>query len=132
MLYRLCAVTVVGAAACGNVSGNIAATKTGDVSRPAERGSPVEAIRAACGGNGEATTYGAPALKRQPYLQQVTASSAMLGWVTTDPTNAKVTITTPEGTMLTTAQADVEDYALRSDGENQVWSTMPALEPGTV
>ncbi len=132
MLYRLCAVTLVGTAACGNVSGNIASTKTGDVSRPAERGSPVEAIRAACGGNGEATTYGAPALKRQPYLQQVTASSAMLGWVTTDPGSAKVTITKPDGSMLATAEAAVEDYALRSAGENQVWSTLPTLEPGTV
>ena len=34
---------------CGNVSGNISSTKTGDTSNPAERGSPVDELRAACG-----------------------------------------------------------------------------------
>lgn len=122
----------MGAAACGNVTGNVAAQKTGDVSNPAERGSPVEELRAACGGDGKPTTYGSPVLKRQPYLQQVTASSAMVGWVTTDPASAKVTITKPDGSLLTTHRADVEEYALRSAGENQVWSSLPSLEPGTV
>jgi predicted phosphodiesterase len=56
----------------------------------------------------------------------------MLGWVTTDPVNANVTITHPSGALLATVKGSVEDYALRSAGENQMWSTMSALEPGTI
>ena len=123
--------TLLCVAGCGNVSGNVASTKTDDVSRPAERGSPVLALRAACGGDGTPTTYGAPALRRQPYLQQVGATAATIGWVTSDPANAKVTITTPAGAPVATVSAAVEDYALRTAGENQVWSAMTPLEPGT-
>lgn len=133
MLYRhLCVVIVVSAAACGNVTGNVAAQKTGDVSNPAERGSPVEEFHAACGDDGKPTLYGTPMVKRQPYLQQVTTTSAMVGWVTTDPANAKVTISKTDGSPIATLPAEVEDQALRSAGENQVWSTLPSLEPGTV
>jgi acid phosphatase type 7 len=128
----LFAISIGCAAACGNVSGNVASTKTGDVSRPAERRSPLEELRAACGGDGKPTTYGATALPRQPYLQQVTAASAMLGWVTTDVENAKVMVSKPNGALLTTAPAVVEDYALRTAGENQMWSTLSALEPDTI
>jgi hypothetical protein len=133
MLYqRLFAVAVVSAAACGNASGNLAATKDGDTSRPAERGSPVEALRAACGGDGTPTTFGTSGLKRQPYLQQVTGDGAMVGWVTTDPANAKLTLSNPDGALIKTSPASVEEYSLRSAGENQMWSSMKELQPGSI
>jgi len=132
MLNRcLFAITAVGVAACGNVEGNLAATKIGDTSHPAERGSPIEALRAACGGDGAPTTFGDTAVRRQPYLQQVTSNSAMVGWVTTDPANASVSISQPDGAPHGVAHASTEDYALRSAGENQMWSTLEQLEPGT-
>jgi hypothetical protein len=48
MLYqRLLGISIFGAAACGNVSGHVASTKTGDITHPAERGSPIEDLRPA-------------------------------------------------------------------------------------
>ncbi|HWO25826.1 MAG TPA: hypothetical protein VNO30_44130, partial [Kofleriaceae bacterium] len=41
-----------------NESGNVSASKHGDTSNPAERGSPVEPLEAACGGGGGLTTAG--------------------------------------------------------------------------
>jgi predicted phosphodiesterase len=133
MLYqRVTAISLLGLAACGNVSGNVSSTKTGDTSRPAERRSPVETLRAACGGDGTPTTYGAQRVKRQPYLQQVTAATATLGWVTTEPAGEQVQLSQPPASAMSVAPATVEDYALRSAGENQMWSPVERLEPATV
>lgn len=132
MLYRrVAAIAVVGLAACGNVSGNLGASKTGDTSRPAERRSPVDQLRAQCG-DGAMTETGASRIKRQPYLQQVTNDSAILGWVSTAPAGAKVTVSSPSGAQVSTAPAVVEEYALRTAGEKQMWSAMSALQPNTV
>jgi acid phosphatase type 7 len=132
MLYqRVIAVSMLGLGACGNVSGNVSSSKTGDTSHPAERRSPVEELRAACG-DGTPTTYGATALKRQPYLQQVTTANATLGWVTTQPAGEHVAISKPQGASLRSATAAIEDYAMRSAGENQMWSAVDTLEPSTI
>ena len=132
MQYRqVLSIALLGLAACGNVSGHVASTKTGDASHPAERRSPVDDLRAACG-DGAPTTYGSGAVKRPPYLQQVTGSTATLGWVTTQPAGAHVTVTTPPGTLLVTAPGVVEDYALRTDAETQMWSSLVTLAPATV
>jgi acid phosphatase type 7 len=132
MLYqRVLAGSLLGFAACGNVSGHVASTKTGDVGRPAERRSPVEDLRAACG-DGAPTEYGSTAVKRLPYLQQVTTSGATVGWVTTQPAGAQLRITQPQGTVLAEMPASVEEYALRSDAETQMWTSVATLEPSTV
>jgi hypothetical protein len=128
---RVLAISLLGLGACGNVSGNVSASKTGDISRPAERRSPVEELRAACG-DGSMTTYGTPSLKRQPYLQQVTTANAMLGWVTTQPGDEHVKLMKPPGAMLATARGAVEEYTLRSPGENQIWTALDTLEPSTI
>ena len=78
------------------------------------------------------TTYGTPSLKRQPYLQQVTGANATLGWVTTQPGNEHVKLMKPPGAMLATARGAVEEYALRSPGENQIWTALDTLEPNTI
>jgi acid phosphatase type 7 len=133
MVYqRVLAVAMLGLVACGNVSGNVSSTKTGDTSHPAERRSPVEDLRAACGGDGAPTTYGATSLKRHPYLQQVTNTGATLGWVTTQPGGEHVALTKPPSATVATAPGVVEEYAMRSDGESQMWSTLDKLEPATV
>src|SRR5690349_17781012 len=118
---RLYGVLVIGAAACNNTSGNVASTTTGDTTHLAERGSPVEDLRAACG-DGAPTARGSSKLKRQPYLQQVTRDAAMLGWVTTDPVGAETRLSTDKLGALATARAVVEDYPMRAADENQMWS----------
>jgi acid phosphatase type 7 len=129
---RVIAIGALCAAACGNVSGHLESTKTGDTSHPAERRSPIESLRAACGGDGQMTTQGEAKLRRQPYLQQVTMSAATLGWVTLQPAGEHVQLMTPPNTARASVPATVEDYALRSAGENQVWTPMQELEPGTI
>jgi hypothetical protein len=125
------AIVVVGFAACTtNESGNIRATKLGDTSHPAERGSPTEALRAACG-NGAPTLDGT-IIARQPYLQQVTGSSAMVGWVTNAPDGEHVDISLPDGTATLSKPAEIDTTALRSAGEDQMWSTVSSLSPDTV
>ena len=124
------AVGLAGLVACGNVTGHIGTTKVGDTSHTAERRSPVEELRTACG-DGATTTYGSAALQRQPYLQQVTLTSAKLGWVSKNP-DERVTITTPAGGMVGELSGVVEKAASRGDGELQIWSSATALQPDTL
>ena len=130
MTYRgLLALGVASLAACGNVSGHVSSTKLGDTSHPAPRRSPVEDLRAACG-DGAPTTYGAKALQRQPYLQQVTLAGAKVGWVSAD-TDEHVSVTIPEGLPISRVPGVREELSLRTAGEKQIWSTIESLEPAT-
>jgi acid phosphatase type 7 len=113
-----------------NQSGNTGSSKSGDTSRPAERRSPLEPLRSACG-TGEMTSVGKSALRRQPYLQQVTTAGALVGWTTTQPSGARVAMTKVDGTAMPGAAAEPERTLLRSSTENQVWSTLSTLESGT-
>src|SRR5690606_30347152 len=88
------------AACLGNQSGNLGATKTGDVSNPAPRGSPIDALRDACAGSGAITAAGEAVIRRRPYLQQVTADSAMVGWVSTAADGERVEVTRPDASPL--------------------------------
>jgi acid phosphatase type 7 len=117
-------------AACGNMSGHISSTKLGDTSHPAQRRSPVEELRDACG-DGAPTTYGAQAIQRQPYLQQVTMTDAKIGWVSSTP-DEQIAVTKPTGQPIGTATGVAEQLSLRSTGEKQTWSSLSALEPATI
>jgi hypothetical protein len=124
----IAAALLVSSAACGNVSGHVSSTKTGDTSNPAERRSPIESLRAACGED-----VPMPAtLKRQPYLQQLTSRGTLLGWVTGKPANDVVTVTEADGLKPRIWPGVIEDLALRSSGEKQMWSTVDQLEPDQV
>lgn len=114
-----------------NQSGNVSSTKDGDTSRPADRGSPIEMLRATCG-DGALTDAGLATIKRQPYLQQVTSTSAQIGWVSSAPDGAMVSLTTADGGELSSANAFVETQAARAAGENQMWTNLENLEPDTV
>jgi len=124
-------VLAISAAACDNTSGNVASTKTGDTTHPAERGSPIDDLRAACG-DGAPTVLGASAIKRQAYLQQVTSATATLGWVTTNPTGARVRLSAQGDTSSATVPGTVEDYAMRTADESQMWSALESLKPSTI
>ena len=113
-----------------NQSGNLAAVTFGDQSHPAARGSPLDEIRDACG-TGGLTTAGA-VIHRLPYLQRVTATSAMLGWVSVAPDHERVDVTTIEGAPVMTAMAEIEGGTERSASESQMWATVVGLAPDTI
>jgi hypothetical protein len=131
MQYPRLVVVALGLAACNaNQSGNLEARQFGDTSRPAAQGSPIEAIRDACG-DGQAMVPGA--LERTPYLQQVTATSAMIGWVAATPGAQRVELTTPEGVEVATLPGVVEaDAIVPATDDRQMWATASGLEPDTV
>ncbi len=126
----LVAITAFASGCMTNTSGNVSAPPGGDTTQLAVRGSPVEELRAACG-DGATTTAGS-VIARQPYLQQVTTHSAMVGWVTSAPEGEHVDVTLPDGTVVTSAVAQVDDTAMRAAGENQMWATIEGLEPDTI
>ena len=124
-------ISLLGLVGCGlNQSGNVGASQTGDTSNPAARGSPLEALREACG-DGEPTAIGAQAIKRHPYLQQVTTSSAMVGWSATELANPHVEVTLPDGTAVMTAPGEIEIGEVRMVGRSQMWAQLDALDPAT-
>lgn len=132
LTFCLCAcILLLGSAACQtNESGRLAALGTGDRSRPAVRGSPVAELRAACG-EGALTDAGA-VIRRRPYLQQVTATSAMIGWVTSTTAAARVEAATVDGAERHVAIAEPEPDAVRGPGEYQIWARLDGLRPDTI
>jgi 3',5'-cyclic AMP phosphodiesterase CpdA len=131
MQYPRLVVVVLGLAACdSNQSGNLEARQFGDVSRPAELGSPIEEVRDACG-DGQAMVPGQ--LERMPYLQQVTSTSAMIGWVAATPGDQRVELTTPDGTAVATLTAAPEaGVVVARATDRQMWATATGLSPDTV
>jgi predicted phosphodiesterase len=124
-----CLVTASLAACTLNESGNLSASTVGDVSRPAERGSPLAALHEACGATGELTVE--KGVTREPFLQQVTTSSAIVGWRAYEHAGQKVEVTTPDGTPVATVDATVEPTK-RFDGAEQLWAKVAGLEPDTI
>ena len=126
------ALAALAIAACqsNNQAGNLKASALGDTSHLAEHASPVDGLRAACG-DGTTTAAGA-VLSRRPYVQQVTTSSAVVGWVTSTPDGERVDVTLPDGTAVTSVAATVDDSAKRVEGENQMWATVGGLKPSTI
>lgn len=123
---------MLGTSACMiNESGNVSSGKTGDTSHPAERRSPIEDLRAACG-SGAATTYGTQTLKRGSYLQRLTSNDAMVGWVTSKDAGARVDVFSPGGEASKSAvEAVVDAVKVRTAGENQMWGSVQSLAPGS-
>ncbi len=120
-------------AICGcsnNQSGNVSAPPGGDTTHLATRGSPIAALDAACGA-GRATETGV-VIKRAPYLQQVTTTSARVGWVTQIPDGEHVDVSLPDGTTVTSAPGLDEATAVRAPGEHQMWASIEGLQPDTV
>ncbi len=123
-------IAVLGLAACGlNQSGNVASTELGDVSRTAERGSPIETLVSACGAG--ARTIAGRQIRRTPYLQNVTPTSGVVGWVTTGG-GETVTVTTVDGTPVQAAAGRSEVAVTRTANEQQVWAELTGLQPDTV
>ncbi len=128
---------VAGLATCAigacdtNQSGNVGSTKLGDTSHPATRGSPLVELQSACNAPG-GMLGSATNIKRDPYLQQLTGDSGILGWVSTATSNNTVEITTTDGKPVANAVASPDDVTLRTAGEKQEWTTFGSLQPDTV
>ncbi|HET7504419.1 MAG TPA: metallophosphoesterase [Kofleriaceae bacterium] len=114
-----------------NQSGHLAAVKSGSGVPPAVRGSPVDALRASCG-DGALLDAGTRMLMRQPYLQQITTTSAMFGWVSTAAEELRVDVTTPDRQIVATATAVPQVGSLRPPGEYQMWATATGLGPDAI
>jgi hypothetical protein len=124
---------LIGLTACqANQAGHLAALQLGDTTHLAARGSPVDDLRTACGSDGTPTPAGSDALTRRPYLQQVTASAARIGWVTTAPGGVAVELTTPDGAAVRTAPGTIEAATLATAREQQMWARLDGLTPDTI
>ena len=134
VLLPVIALAVAGSAACGvgaNVSGQLGATATGDLSNPpAERGDGRTAIMQTCGQGSAATA--AFSFARTPYLQQVTDGSADLSWVSPTEGTLSVAITAADGSAVETPLATRDATALVASGSTQWLAPLRPLAPATI
>src|SRR4029077_20037162 len=68
---------------------------------------------------------------RAPYLQQLTSSSVIVGWLSKTGSDERVDVTRPDGSVVMTAKGK-DDTSVRETGEKQMWSTVTGLEPDTI
>jgi hypothetical protein len=88
-----------------------------------------DAMIAICGDGAPAS---GAAIDRLPYLQQVSATSAMVGWTSTTTAPQHVVVTTPDGGAVTTVTSIIESTIVPSSSVQQRWATVSDLEPDTV
>jgi hypothetical protein len=126
------AAALIGSCAFMDHAGHTTTSRLGNVATtPAfARSSPIAPLQTGCG-SADLTRAGSAVIRRQPYLQQVTASSAMIGWVTTSPAGERVEVTTVDGQPVMTSRAEIEDDAARRGREKQVWTHVTGLQPDT-
>lgn len=125
MLSRAAVLAFLIPACDANQSGNVGATKLGDTSHPATRASPLAELETACGAPG-LMLASATMIARRPYLQQVTSSSAIVGWVTRASTGQTLEITGPDGRAVASSTAAAER------GGTQMWTSTEGLQPDTI
>jgi predicted phosphodiesterase len=70
-------------------------------------------------------------IQRRPYVQQVTSSSAAVGWVTDAPAGQTIEITGPDGRAIS-ASAQPESPDTRSAAPKQMWTSVDGLQPDTI
>ncbi|HEU4410292.1 MAG TPA: metallophosphoesterase [Polyangiaceae bacterium] len=122
------------AAACGlgNVSGDLEASRTGDLSNaPAERADGGAALAQAC------ARAGAPPADyptaRAPYLQRLTDRSVRLMWASPAEPPPYVVVTTPDGAPVAEVGAEHDDGALPAGGGALPWAAeVGGLAAGSV
>jgi hypothetical protein len=127
----MCGAALVAAGCAANSTGHVTASAEGDVSHPAKRGSPTETLEQACGGPGDLLPDATSRIVRTPYLQQLTTSSVIIGWLSKDGSSERVDVTRPDGTAVVNAAAEM-DRTARQSGDKQMWATVKGLEPDTI
>jgi hypothetical protein len=126
--------SLIGAGACGvgaNVSGQLGATHTGDLTNPpAERGDGRLALTQACGEPSPTTMpY---AFERTPYLQRVGAGSAELAWVSPADPDLSVVVSGIDGAVLASPSAAKDPSAALGTSAAQWLAPLAPLAPNTV
>ena len=125
---------VAGSGACGvsaNISGQLGATRTGDLSNPpAERSDGRTPILQACAQGSAATA--SFTFARTPYLQQVTDGSADLSWVSPANGTLSVALTATDGRAVGSPLAAPDKSALVAAGASQWLAPLGSLAPSTV
>ncbi len=119
------------AASCGfvNQSGNVKATRTGEVSdTPVPRVAFDAEAAEACGGAGVSQP---DAVSRAPYLQQVDHDSAMILWTALSDASMRVEVTLPDGSPVAEVQSRVDESARPTDATQHV-ARVDGLSPATV
>ena len=112
-----------------NISGKISATGTGDLTAPPMPRMASESV-GPCGET-EVTSLGKDLLRRLPYLQQVTSSSATVVWTSADGDGpADVVVTEPDGTVLQRLEATIDTTAPLPYRSRQWTATADGLRPG--
>jgi predicted phosphodiesterase len=127
------ALLLVAAAGCNkdNISGRLSAQGSGDLSHPPlERLAP--AAETACGA-GELTQAGVRAVRRHPYLQRVTTTSATVVWTSTSATPGQVMVSKVAGDGATAAEvpATLDATAPLPGGAHQWTASLADLQPNT-
>jgi 3',5'-cyclic AMP phosphodiesterase CpdA len=124
---------VLAVAGCGpgNVSGDLEASRTGDLSNaPAERGDGVAALAQACArAEAPPAEYGT---SRRPYLQQMTSRSVRLMWASPAEPPPSVAVTTPDGAPVAEVGAERDAGAMPAGGAVPWAAQLEGLEAGTV
>jgi acid phosphatase type 7 len=130
---RVCIAYGLGLTACmTNQSGNVSASKGGDTSMPARRGSATAPLTQACASNGALTATGSTVIQRQPYLQQVTSTSVMVGWVSTASHAQRIELSSPDGSLSRSVASEREPTMVRNASEQQMWARIEGLAPSTI
>lgn len=118
-------------AGCSDDTGKLAASGTGDVSNPpAARGSSASPLDEACG-PGAVTAGGAAVLRRWPYLQDVTTSSASVALTSVPGVTPHLTVTLPDGSVVAQLEMGI-DASAHPPAAEQHLVTVDGLTPGTL
>jgi hypothetical protein len=116
-----------------NVPGRLQAQHVGDVSNPpAARGDGSEAIRAACALPPDGQPRAAGAMKRQPYLQQLTDRSGKLVWTAAGEQPATVLLRRADGGAPVAAAVTRDESAQLPAGQRQWVASLEGLSPDTL
>jgi hypothetical protein len=131
--YAIAAVILSGSlVGCGAEDAKLRASKMGDLTYGLRaRGRPDVDQQANCG-TGKLTGVGAHALRRMPYLQQVTESSALVLFTAAKGEGVNVDVSTPYGRALSSVMA-VKDESARLGGSTwQGLARIQGLAPNTL
>jgi acid phosphatase type 7 len=130
VLLALCGVLPTSFTGCGSAPAKLRAERMGDLSYTlGDRRSPDSELVAACG-NGATTPAGVQELRRTPYLQQVTPSSALLVF-TGKGQGANLVVSKPDGTPVASAPSET-DPTVAAGSAQQQFARIEGLEPDTL
>jgi hypothetical protein len=128
ILFGACLLTL--SSGCGSEDKNLSADRTGDLShRSQERRRPDEDQLAHCG-DGALTQEGRQAVRRRPFLQQVSSSSALVVFRSSQPGVVEVTL--PDGSAIANLPATVDPSVPASGSVTQNIARIDGLEPSTL